>query len=197
SDKPMAKALDSLAVARLSALKVSITDGLRGELIDRLAQVSTVESLTSLNLENGHFGDAAIAKVLRSPHFTKLRRLNLQNNALTSKIVRPLLDSPILPQLELLSLGTRWTHGENLLEDVGVRLFTESSPPLQLRWLDFSSNRLSDSSAWDLAQSRFLKQIECLYLGGNTFSRASRTALNARFSNRVFFACCESKSACR
>lgn len=186
SEKPMAKALDSPAISRLSALKISIYDVHRGQLIDQLASVSTVNYLTSLNLENGRFGDEAIAKVLQSSHFGNLRRLNLQNNGLTSMIVQPLLDSPVLPQLELLALGTRWSGGINQLEDIGVRQLAESSPPLRLRWLDLSANQLSDSSAWDLAKSSFLKQIECLYLGGNMFGPASRTALEARFANRVF-----------
>lgn len=197
SEKPMAKALASPAISRLSSLKLSISDAIQGQLTDRLSSVSTVSSLTSLNLEDGRFGDEAITGVLQSAHFTKLRRLNLQNNALTSKIVRPLLDSPILPQLEMLALGTRWTHGINQLEDIGVRYLAESSPPLRLRWLDLSANQLGDSSAWDLAQSSFLKQIECLYLGGNAFGPASRTALDARFSNRVFYAHCEPECACQ
>lgn len=197
SEKPMAKALDSPAIARLSTLKISIYDVLRGQVIDRLASATAVNSLTSLDLENGRFGDAAITGVLQSSQFTKLRRLNLQNNGLTSNIVRPLLDSPMLPQLEMLALGTRWEYGVNKLEDIGVRQLAESSPPLRLRWLDLSANQLSDSSAWDLARSSCLKRIECLYLGGNTFGPASRTALNARFSNRVFYARCEPECACQ
>jgi hypothetical protein len=116
---------------------------------------------------------------------------------LTSEIASALRDSPYLPRLEMLALGTRWQFGHNSLSDWGVRNFTTSLPALQVRWLDLSANDLSDSSAWDLANSTSFDHIECLYLGGNVFGKASQTALEARFPGRVFSARSEPECLCQ
>ncbi len=188
--KRIEKALASPHVGRLKSLGLCVREADDARpLVQYLASQATLRNLTSLNLAHCRAGDAAIAALLASANFPKLRRLNLQNNALTANIAGPLAQSPWLPELEMLALGSQLRRSApNRLGDVGMRVFTETAPPLKLRWLDISANDLSDSSAWDLSKSVCLDQIECLYLGGNTFGTAARTALEVRFPNRVFFA---------
>lgn len=191
-EQPIEEALASPYMARLKSLKLFVSGSHdTGKPIECLGSLPTVRNLTSLDLSNCHYGDKVIAGLLRSRNLLKLRRLNLQNNFLTPRIAGVLRDSPCLPQLEMLALGTRWPSGRNSLGDVGVREFLTSVPPLPIRWLDLAANDLSDSSAWDLSQSGSLDRIECLFLWGNTFGNAARTALEARFPNRVFHAACE------
>ena len=198
AEKPMERALASPYIARLKALALRVGGFIKtGGLIDRLASLPTVRNLTSLNLAGGRWGDEAIAGLLASPHFEKIRRLNLQNNALTSEIALPLARSPWLPRLEMLALGTRWEPAANQIGDLGIRIFTESAPGLRLRWLDLAENGLNDSSAWDLANASCLGSIECLFLWGNSFTTAGRTALESRFPNRVFHARCEPDCVCQ
>jgi uncharacterized protein (TIGR02996 family) len=197
SEKPMDKALASPYIAQLQSLTLNVIGYPNtGRVVDHLSSLPTVQYLTSLNLANGRYGDGTAARLLQSQMFLNLRRLNLQNNALTAKIAKPLAESPLLPQLELLALGSRWDYGPNHLDDRGIRALIEAAPPLKLRWLDLSKNELSDSSAWDLAKSDKLPNIECLYLGGNAFGKASQTALEARHPGRVFYARCEPECLC-
>ena len=198
AEKSLLKAVDSPYVSRLASLTLSAFGSLHpGRLLDRLARAAGVRNLTSLNLAGGRYGDEEIARLLRSPRFPRLRKLNLQNNSLTSRTAKELVDSPMLPQLTLLSLGSCSPFGTNGLGDAGVRLLAESRGKLSLRWLDLMGNHLSDSSGWDLAKSSCLEHLEGLYLGGNRLGRASRTALEARFPNRVHYAFCEPESVCR
>ncbi len=198
AEKPLLKAVDSPGLSRLMSLTLSVFGPLRTEtLLDRLASTPGVRHLTTLNLGNGRYGDEGIARLLGSPHLPRLRRLNLQNNSLTARTAAALVESPILPELRLLALGSRWEHGTNGLGDAGVRLLAECRSKLPLRWLDLMGNHLSDSSAWDLAHSSCFDDLECLYLGGNRFGNASRTALDARFPNRVYYAVCEPECGCR
>jgi uncharacterized protein (TIGR02996 family) len=199
-ESQIAKALASPDINRLQSLKLSSKDAREsGTALLRLASLPSARNLTSLNLANCHFGDLIVSWLLRSDNFPKLRRLNLQNNLLTRNIAAALSDCPSLPQLEMLALGTQWRggFGTNEIGDWGVRAFTKSVPPLRLRWLDLSANDLSDSSAWDLATSDCLSNIECLYLGGNVFGKASQTALDARFPGRVFYARSEPECLCQ
>ncbi len=177
AEKSLLKALASPYLSELTSLTLSAFGCLKQEpLLDGMAKATAVRNLTSLNLGNGRYGDAGIARLLRSPYFPRLRRLNLQNNYLTSRTAKELVDSPILPQLKLLALGSRWQYGTNGLGDAGARLLAESRVKLSLRWLDLMGNQLGDSSAWDLAKSSCFEHLEGLYLGGNRFGRASRTA---------------------
>ena len=197
AETPMLKALSSPYLAKLTSLTLRIISPPNtGSLIDCLASLKTTRNLASLNLADCRCGDTNIAVLLRSPNFPKLQRLNLQNNSLTPWISQVLLHSPFLGQLKMLALGSRWHWGHNRLEDLGVRALTETSQPLELRWLDLVANNLSDSSGWDLVQSTAFPKLECLHLWGNDFGPASRTALEARFSNRVFFSPCEPDCDC-
>lgn len=187
TEKPLQKVLDSPDLSRLKSLGLSVvgTVSTSGP-IRQLASLKTLRHLTSLNLCNGGFGDEAISLLLQSDSFPRLRRLNLQNNSLTRGIAGPLIASPFVSQLEYLALGSRWDFGTNRLEDVGIRVFSQSPTPLRLRWLDLAANELSDSSAWDLSMIPWLDKIERLDLAGNRFGWASRNALEARFGGRVF-----------
>ena len=196
AEKSLNRALASPYIGSLNSLRLKVIGPYFGELIQRLASLATVRNLTSLNLCDGHFGDEAISVLLRSNAFPRLKRLNLQHNALTFRIAESLVESPFATQLELLALGSRWEYGRNRLEDAGVRILAESRTPLRLRWLDLAGNELGDSSAWDLSNADCLENIECLYLAGNSFGQASRNALEARFPGRVFHAPCEPESVC-
>ncbi len=179
-------ALASPFLNHLGSLTLTVTGSANsGVLLHRLTENISTRHLVSLNLYQGGFGDKAIAKLLQSPNFPRLRKLNLQNNNLTETIAQSLVDSPLLPQLELLALGSRGWSGSNVLGDVGVRRLMECRMPLQLRWLDLADNNLSDSSAWDLTNASCLDNLELLCLGGNLFSRVSQTALADRFPKRV------------
>ncbi len=195
----VARALASPDIARLKSLKLTIYGSVEsGKPIQRLLSLPTMRNLTSLDLESCGYGDVMISQLLHSANFPKLRRLNLQHNFLTSRIAVALADCSLVRQLEMLALGRRWQNGRpNQIGDWGIRVFTETAPPLKLRWLDLSANDLSDSSAWDLANSACLDHIECLSLGGNTFGNASQSALDSRFPGRVFYARCEPDCHCQ
>jgi hypothetical protein len=196
-DRQLATALSSPDFARIQSLKLTIDgsdDG--GQPIERMMKFPTLRNLTSLDLSNCQLGDRNISELLSLRNLRKLRRLNLQNNLLTWQIASALRDSPYLSRLEMLALGTQWQFGPNRLSDWGIRDFTTFLPALRVRWLDLSANDLGDSSAWDLSQSRSLDRIECLYLGGNVFGKASRTALESRFPGRVFYARSEPECLC-
>jgi len=189
SGRSLEAALSSPLLAKLTSLRIKVLGLFEPtNLIRHLVDNPHTRSLATLSLSENRFGDQAIAELLQSAALPWLRELNLRNNALTARIAEPLAESPLLPGLERLSLGSRWDMGANQLEDIGVRRLARCGKSLRLRWLDLSANNLSDSSAWDLSNSDCFDKMECLYLAGNTFGRASRNALEARFGNRVMHA---------
>ena len=186
SEKPLCKALESPHVERLTSLRVSVLGpSVPGRIVELLASTPAVRFLTTLDLCDGRFGDDAVARLLNAPHLQQLETLNLQNNDLTSRFAEALAESPLLPRLSSLALGSPWPWGRNRIGDAGVRRLSGVPSPLTLSSLDLTHNNLSDSSAWDLARSSSFPRLKCLHLGGNKLGRTSRHALEARFPKRV------------
>jgi uncharacterized protein (TIGR02996 family) len=159
--------------------------------------------LEELDLLRNNLGNDDLAKMLNAP--SKLHRLELDDNKITTKGAKLLAEHPALAKITHLDLS------RNKIGDVGVTALVQSDRAKKLQKLDISScgfgpvgvaaivesphlanlrelwmhsNDLDLKGARALAASPHLANIGYLYLGGGLTATAKK-ALKERFGARV------------
>ncbi|MFT3696277.1 MAG: TIGR02996 domain-containing protein [Kofleriaceae bacterium] len=161
-----------------------------------LAQMPTLHRLV---LDHNRVGDAGVAALAT----TQLRSLSLQGNALTDAAMVSLASATCpLDLLELsfnkgitangiaafvgspcfAKLGSLWLRQIPFGPDGAIALASSAN---QLRSLNLLECKIGDAGARALLESPHLERIEDLQLNGNGLSEEVRTALSARFGDRV------------
>ena len=99
----IAELVASAALRRVSFLDLS-NNHLRDQGVRLLSDSPNVGNLEGLNLSSVGLGDAGARALAASTHLVGLRELYLCDNRITRNGVRALADSPLVQQLEILSL---------------------------------------------------------------------------------------------
>jgi uncharacterized protein (TIGR02996 family) len=152
----------------------------------------------------GYYGDAdagsfldveGLRALLASPHWARLKELNLANNRLGEAGARALAEAPLLAQLTGLDLsgwvgsdldGTVISRVANIGRS-GVWALASSPGTAQLRQLELSWNQAGDAGAAALAASPYLTRLTSLGFEDATLSADGRELLRGRFRDRVRF----------
>jgi hypothetical protein len=153
---------------------------------------------------NPNLGPALAAGITQANHRT-FRRLDFTDVRFTSNLLRPVLTSRSLRQVEELRLGwggvrdepgplshlelgwvIPWTRlvvldlAGHLVGDEGVRQIARKPETQALRWLGLAQNLLSSEAVRLLVESPFLK-LNHLDMRGNNLSAGDIEALRSRF----------------
>lgn len=148
-----------LSLPRLPQLKALhlAQNALSPEALAVLAQSPVLEGLTTLELTQSSNAETLLG-LLHSPRLQNLRHLALGGSLSGPRLAQVLLRSPLLPQLESLTLA----HANLTAE--GVRLLGNDENARALQSLDLSFNRLTASGALALAEATCLRGLGFLNL---------------------------------
>src|SRR5262249_50330786 len=137
-------------------------------------------SLHALDLTSIHFGDLGLRSLMRSPHLSGLRRLDLTNNPFSPSAFKAIADRP-WPALESLSLA------ETDLTPAGLRHLTGSPNCPALRSLNLCANsEFGDDGVRELAESPHLGALIDLNVGFCALTPEGVAALvKAPFAGRL------------
>jgi uncharacterized protein (TIGR02996 family) len=160
---------------RLEVLDLGFND-----LTDRgLTVLAGIESLSSLQMlmlnDNARLATPGVRALADSPHFGKLRHLDLSGNDLNASALRVLLNSKSLRKLETLPIQG------NKIGDQGVTSLSISDflPRMLARHptLDLRDNAIGPAGARALARSEAMAGVETLDLSGNSIGDVGLEAL--------------------
>ena len=136
-------------------------------------------NLAELDLRDNRIGDAGAEAIGDSLGLRALSTLYLVNNRIGPAGAISLAWAENLPRLARLYLNY------NLLEDDGAIGFAASPSRSALRELDLRQAGIRDEGGMALAGSDLLDGLDTLWLGGNHFSRQTKSLLRERFGDRL------------
>jgi eukaryotic-like serine/threonine-protein kinase len=124
-----------------------------------------------LDLTNKHVGDEGLARLLASPHLTRVSILHLSGNGIGDSGAALLAESPHVANL------TRLVLWENHIGDTGAAALAASPYLANLTGLDLGSNKVGDLGVLALAASPHLANLTALILVSNHIGDVGASAL--------------------
>ncbi|OAI49611.1 hypothetical protein AYO44_06300 [Planctomycetaceae bacterium SCGC AG-212-F19] len=167
---PQLSNLVALALGRTKSAVNGCQIGLKGT--QALAASPTLAHLESLDLRDNNLADSAVAAIVGSPHWTRLRDLWLDSNKVTTKGIETLVNWPGLARFTTLSFWVNYGIG-----DAGVKLLAQSPSVANLLHLDVGYTTLSAAGMLSVANSSHLKRLRHLNIEGNKIGDAGVKAL--------------------
>jgi uncharacterized protein (TIGR02996 family) len=169
--------VSSLLLRGLNALNLG-SQALGTDQVVRLLGSSSLVNLTVLELYNNPLEATAPAVLAGSPHFCRLRTLDLDGCQVGDA------------GAQALAAGTYWALTTlqlraNRIGDAGAEALGRSPSLASLKALHLNANNIGDEGARALADSPHLKGLEALDLQHNPITPPAAAVLRQRFGTRV------------
>jgi hypothetical protein len=154
-----------------------------------LANASTLDGLTTLDLYRCSIGPAGVRALATSPNLAGVRDLVLGGNSEVDEeegvgdALAAALAGPDVRMTRLERLHLSYCR----IGDAGARALAAAPALAALRSLDLAYNQIGHAGARALAESPHLKSLKRLNLRGNALGRQAQQALSERHGKRVNF----------